>query len=122
MTYANATERGSLIAGLRALADFLEKSPDVPAPRWTDVMVFPPTRTDREMRAEIDRIAVLTGADVSDMTAQQGHYVASLEFGHVQYKAVGIPVRSRAIRDAQTPHSENIMDSDAGGGRDSECS
>jgi len=38
MTYANSTERTALIDGFRALADYLESSPDVPAPTYT----FPP--------------------------------------------------------------------------------
>ena len=67
--YANADERARLIAGFRALADFLQDHPDVPAPRWADVMVFPPDGTDEEMRAEIDQIAARIGADPTDRTA-----------------------------------------------------
>ena len=32
MTYADPAERRDLISGLRALADFLEDSPEIPAP------------------------------------------------------------------------------------------
>lgn len=42
MTYANSTERGALIRGLRTLADYLESNPDVRAPSYADVFIFPP--------------------------------------------------------------------------------
>jgi hypothetical protein len=42
MTYADSTERAALIGGLRALADYLESNPEVPAPGYTDVFIFPP--------------------------------------------------------------------------------
>ena len=109
MTYSDAEERGSLIVGLRELADFLEGNPKVPAPRWADVMVFPPHGTDIEMKAAIDAIAALVGTDVSDQTAESGHYTASRRFGPVQYKAVGIPARSMARRVAQSSYTENIV-------------
>jgi hypothetical protein len=95
MAYANDAERGSLIAGLRALATFLEEHPGVPAPRWTDVLVFPPGSTDREMQREVDAIAALIESEVSDETAADSHYTTSRDFGPVQYRAVAIPVRVR---------------------------
>jgi hypothetical protein len=54
-----------LIAGLRALADFLQGHPDVPAPLWTDMYLFPPRGTDEQMRAEIDEIAARIGANAT---------------------------------------------------------
>lgn len=89
MAYANADERSRLIAGIRALAAFLQDHPDVPAPRWADVYVFPPRGTDEQMRAEIDQIAARIGTAVSD-DAGHGHYAASRHFGPVQYRAVAI--------------------------------
>jgi hypothetical protein len=109
MTYASAEERSGLIYGLRELADFLEQKPEVPAPRWADLMVFPPASTDQEMKAEIDTIAALIGADIEDGTADDGHYTAGRGFGAVQYRAVGIPVRWRALRRAQMSYAENII-------------
>jgi hypothetical protein len=87
MTYANADERGCLIAGIRALADFLQDHPDVPAPRWADIYVFPPRGTEEQMRAEIDRIAARLETVV---TNDAEHYAASHHFGPVQYRAVAI--------------------------------
>jgi hypothetical protein len=89
VSYANADERGRLIAGLRALAEFLQDHPGVPAPRWVDVYVFPPRGTDEQMRAEIDQIAVRIGTVVTD-DADHGHHAASRYFGPVQYRAVAI--------------------------------
>jgi hypothetical protein len=108
MTYANAEERRSLIAGLRDLADFLEGNPDVPAPRQEGLMVFPPAGTDKEIMAEVDRIAALAGAEISDRTAEGGHYTASRKFGRMQYEAVGILARYRECRDAQMSYAENV--------------
>ncbi len=62
MTYASATERQALISGLRELAGFLESNPDVPAPAYTGLLVFPPSAADDEKRREIDVIASLIGS------------------------------------------------------------
>lgn len=101
MAYAKAGERSSLIAGLRALATFLEDHPDVPAPRWADVMVFPADCTDHEAQVEVDTIAALIGSDVHDETANQGHYTTSRGFGPVEYRAVAIPTGDRDSSQAQ---------------------
>jgi hypothetical protein len=88
MTYANPSERGALISGLRALADYLETNPEVPAPSYTDVLVFPPDGTDAERRAEIDVVAARMGRTPDTVC---GHYVVSRFYGPVQYRAVAIP-------------------------------
>ena len=95
MTYATAEERDSLIAGLRELATFLEAHPRVPAPRWADMLVFPPETTDKDMQKEVARIAALIGSQVDDATATGGHYTTSRSFGPVQYRAVAIPLESK---------------------------
>jgi hypothetical protein len=89
VAYADADERGQLIAGFRALADFLQGHPDVPAPRWAYVYVFPPRGTDEQMQAEIDQIAARIGTGVTN-DAEHGNYAASRHFGPVQYRAVAI--------------------------------
>lgn len=89
MTYADIKERQAFIAGLRALADFLENSPEVPAPKYgTDVFVFPLFASDDEKRREIDVIASNIG---SVSVPSCGHYTASRRFGPVEYRAVAIP-------------------------------
>jgi hypothetical protein len=92
MTYADSTERAALIGGLRTLADYLESSPEVPAPAYPTVHAFPPDGDWAEMRAEIDAIAARLG-----VTAHQtggGHYVATRSFGPIEYRAVAIPPKS----------------------------
>lgn len=109
MTYASLEERIMLVAALRDLSDFLGHNPEAPAPRWVDVLVYPPTGTDGQMKAEIDRIAALIGADVNDRTADNGHYTAGRRFGSVRYEAVGIPARWRARRASQMSYADNII-------------
>ena len=93
--YANSEERTRLIAGLRELAEYLDHNPNVPAPRWTDLLVFPPAGSDAEMFTEIDAIASRIGATASDADSPAGHYSASRDFGPVQYRAVAIPHAAR---------------------------
>lgn len=99
MTYADSDQRQELITGLRDLATFLERSPDVPAPRWTDVMVFPSNGTDDRNRAEIDAIASRIGTETSDNG--QGHYTASRFFGPVEYRAIAIDKNTPADSDGE---------------------
>jgi len=89
MTYANSSERAALISGLRGLADYLESSPEVPAPIYSDILTFPPNGDWAGMRAEIDAIAASLG--VPARLAGGGHYVAARHFGPVEYRAVAIP-------------------------------
>jgi hypothetical protein len=89
MYYASDDERGRLIDGLHALAEFLHDHPEVPAPRYADMLVFPPSGSDEEERAEIDVIASRIGAETSESAG--GHYSSSIFFGPVQYRAVAIP-------------------------------
>lgn len=93
--HANSEERARLISGLRDLADFLDKSPEIPAPRRTDLLVFPQDGSDAEMFAEIDAIAGQIGTTASDADSPSGYYSAVREFGPVQYRAVAIPHRDR---------------------------
>ena len=93
--YANSEERARLIAGLRDLAEFLDQNPQVPAPRSTDLLVFPSRGTDAEMFAEIDVIAEQIGTAASRNDTPDGHYIAHRDFGSVQYRAVAIPNSAR---------------------------
>ncbi len=87
--YASDDERSRLIDGLHSVAQFLQDHPGIPAPRWTDVLVFPPDGPDEEKRAEVGVIASCIGAETSESTG--GHYSCSLSFGPVEYRAVAIP-------------------------------
>ena len=93
--HANSEERGRFIAGLRELADFLDRNPEVSAPWRADLLVFPADGTDAEMFAEIDVIAEQIDVTASDDDSPRGHYSAVRDFGPVQYRAVAIPHSAR---------------------------
>jgi hypothetical protein len=93
--YASNEERARLIAGLRDLAEFLDRNPAVPAPYRADMFVFPPVGSDAEMFAEIDAIAEQIGTTASDADSPSRHYSAYRNFGPVQYRAVAIPRSAR---------------------------
>jgi hypothetical protein len=90
MAYASPHERQELITGLRELADFLASNPDVPAPRFTNLHVFPPFASDSANRQEIDAIAALIGSG-TETSSPHRHYTTSRIFGPVEYRAVAIP-------------------------------
>jgi hypothetical protein len=99
--YANSEERARLIAGLRDLAEFLDQNPQVPAPCYTDLLVFPLRGTDAEMFAEVDVIAEQIGVTASQNETPDGHYIACRYFGPVQYRAVAIPQAARNDRNEE---------------------
>jgi hypothetical protein len=101
--YANPDERAQLIRGLHDLAEFLDQNPDVPAPRWADLMVFPPAGSDSEMFTEVDVIAELIETTASDADSPAGHYTAARYFGLVQYRAIAIP---NSVRDNEDEEAE----------------
>lgn len=86
--YASQDERSRLIDGLRAVAQFLHDHPDIPAPRWADVLVFPPDGSDEKKCAEIDAVAARIGVEPREIVS--GHYSISLSFGPVEYRVVAI--------------------------------
>jgi hypothetical protein len=91
MNHADSTQRAAIISGFRALADYLESNPEVPAPAHPVVHTFPPTGEWPQMCAEIDATASRLGVN-AHLTA--GHYVAARLFGPVEYRAVAIPRKS----------------------------
>lgn len=104
--------RAALIDGLRDLSAFLKANPGVPAPFSVTVHHFP-DGTDAEIRAEIDGIAELLGADVDPGDVGYDHYRTGLAFGPVQYSAVGILAHSRARHDAEMSYTGCIAPIDA---------
>src|ERR1700722_7232830 len=96
--YANPDERRRLTAGLREVADFLDQNPHVPAPRHTDLLVFPAQKTDAELFAEIDVIAEQIGVTPMGHQSPAAPYPAHRHFGPVQSRAVAIPHAARPRR------------------------
>lgn len=93
--------RTQTIAGLRALADFLENNPGVPVREYGgDYTVFPRADDDTAERAEIDRIARALGETVTNETGRGGHYSTSKTFGRITYTAIHVPTERQAAHDA----------------------
>lgn len=92
--------RTALIAGLRALADFLDANPAIPVPHSIDALHIPHHATDAEICAEVDHIAELLGTPISTRDRAYGHYAASIRFGPVEYRAVAILAARRAQYEA----------------------
>jgi hypothetical protein len=90
MVYASPTERQELITRLRALADFLASNPEIPAPPFTQLLVFPPFDSDSANQREIDAIASRISAGAGTSPARH-QYSTSRMFGRVEYRAVAIP-------------------------------
>ncbi|MFG1824265.1 hypothetical protein ACGFIJ_17415 [Microbispora bryophytorum] len=102
--------RTATITGLRALADFLESNPDVPVPRNSISITYFPKRTeDAGMRAEIDRIAGLLGAEIEPDRLPFSHYATGLRFGPVRYEAIAILADARARYEAITSYEDCIV-------------
>jgi hypothetical protein len=93
--------RTQTIAGLRALADFLENNPEVPVREYGEEYTYFARRDDATVEcAEINRIAALLGETVTDETGCGGHYTVSKTFGRITYTAVHIPAERRAAHQA----------------------
>lgn len=101
--------RHQTIAGLRALADFLEATPDVPVAEYgREYTLYTRDCHDTCGRAEVDRIAALLGVPVTDDTDRDGHYTAERAFGRIVYRIVHIPARRTAEYEARNSYRDNI--------------
>jgi hypothetical protein len=89
MAYTDPAERAALIHGLRALADYLDSNPAVPAPGHADVYTFPPDGECGAMRADVGAAAELLGTQARETTGGE-HYSATRSFGPVEYRIVAI--------------------------------
>jgi hypothetical protein len=93
--------RSQTVAGLRALADFLEANPAIPVREFgAEYTIFARADDDNAERTEIDRIATALGESVEDETGYGGHYRVSKTFGRITYCAVHIPADHRAAHEA----------------------
>jgi len=89
-TTTDPQARTALIAGFRALADFLDSHPGLPVPRhgFSNGLTVYPDGTDADKRAEVDRIATVLEATSEDY----GVYQAARQFGgRVAYRIVAVP-------------------------------
>ncbi|WP_339155527.1 hypothetical protein [Actinomadura luteofluorescens] len=101
--------RHQTIAGLRALADFLEANPSVPIKEYGgDYNVYTRTGDDPAAVAAVDQVAALLNTEVTDDRPHGGHYIASKTFGRITYQIVHIPARQMDEHHAHISYRDNI--------------
>ena len=105
----STTHRTDLIAGLHALADFLDTNPALPVPTLSADLLVHVRGTDAEQRTEVDRVAGLLGVSVNEQTAHGGHYTAARSFGPVEYRCVAIPAKVMALHEARRTYAHSII-------------
>jgi hypothetical protein len=98
--------RHQTIAGLRALADFLENNPGVPVREYGWEVSYHPHGTDEQKAAEVDRITALLDAAPVDERGDGGHYTVSKTFGRITYTAVHVPARRMAAHEALMSYAD----------------
>lgn len=103
---ATPTERAAATAGLRALADNLDRHPDIPlSPHGAELRFFV-SGDDPDQRAEVDRIATVLGVTPTERLGR--HYIAERDFGPVTYQAVAIPAAQRAAHAAVLSYADAV--------------
>ncbi|XRQ08895.1 hypothetical protein ACN3XK_72505 [Actinomadura welshii] len=101
--------RHQTIAGLRALADFLEANPAVPVKEYGETYHVPIRADDDATAAAIvDKTAALLGVNAEHDTARGGHYLATRTFGRIAYTVFHIPEQARAAHLARDSYRTNI--------------
>ncbi len=96
--------RASFITDLRALADFLDRHPAVPVPLYGEDFTLHAASTDDGGRDQVNHVARLLGATITDDTASGGHYRAERAFGQITYGVVSISKAHMAAFDALTSY------------------
>lgn len=101
--------RHQTIAGLRALADFLEANPAVPVDEYGERYHVFTRESDASAVALVDRTAALLGVEVTDDRPTGGHYTATKRFGRITYSIVHIPERNQREALARDSYCRNIV-------------
>ena len=82
--------RGRFIGALRELAGYLDWHRAIPVPKHGATIALHAAAAEDGGRAQVDRIAGLLDAAVTDETARGGHYWAVRNFGPIGYEVVAI--------------------------------
>jgi hypothetical protein len=101
-TSSQNPERDAYIAGLRELADWLERNPEIGVPRVADILL--PLMTNEAVEAQ----AASTGLEVrydSDSNAS-----ATIEFGPIIYRAYGYADWDQHYAQQQEQRARNWAD------------
>lgn len=83
-------ERVGTVAGLHALADFLEANPAVPIPRFGHDFLVSTSGSDEQKRAQVKFASLAIGEEVMDHSKDSGHYSARRRFGSVCYHIAAV--------------------------------
>jgi hypothetical protein len=97
-------------AGLRDLASFIERNPDLPIPRNVDISLSVIGDDDKQERDEIDRIAAILGVPATFPYGLH-HYRAAREFGPVTFSALAISQEYMRMHHARTALIDIINES-----------
>jgi hypothetical protein len=81
--------RADMVAGLRALADFLEANPAVPVPRYGHVFSVSTSGSDEQKRSQVKFAGLAIGEDVTD-NAEDSQCWTQREFGPVSYRVFAV--------------------------------
>jgi hypothetical protein len=102
MYYSTAPKtRAEFITALRQLADYLVSNPAVPVPTGSTSITLHADPTEDGGREQVNHIARLLGAAITDDTRHGGHYLAVRAFGPIGYEACSIPTTVQAWHNAQ---------------------
>jgi hypothetical protein len=97
--------RQALIAGLRALADYLDQHPAVPVPKYGTEIYLSASSTDDGGCAQVAQFARQLGVPVPKGISYSGHYEAARRFGPVGYRMVAISDAAMARHYAYSSYS-----------------
>jgi hypothetical protein len=82
--------RHAFITGLRDLADYLDRHPVVPVPRYGTVIYLSASSTEDGGCVQVDQFAQHIGASIENRLAYSGHYEAARSFGPIGYRITAI--------------------------------
>lgn len=97
--------RQAFITALRDLADYLDRHPAVPVPRYGTEIQLCASSADDGGCAQVNHFARHTGATIDNRLAHSGHYEAVRSFGPVGYRIIAISDARMARYYAETSYS-----------------
>ncbi len=100
--------QGKFIRSLRELADYLDRHPTIPVPKYGATVLLHASAAENGGRAQVDHIARLLGADITDDTAAGGHYRAVRTFGVIGYEIVSIPELAKVTHRAPMSYPGSV--------------
>ncbi len=92
--------RQAFITGLRALADYLDRHPAIPVPRYGHQIHLTADSTDHGGCGQVDDFARHLGIAPPQSINAYGHYEATRFFGPVGYEMVAISDHAMARHNA----------------------